>query len=72
MGGFTTRLLGHVTARGALGELARSAAADPHWPQGPDRLETFTGQLEDLGATPATLQNLTDAWGRYASHRATP
>ncbi|MFD3467930.1 YozE family protein [Streptomyces sp. NPDC058682] len=68
MGGFKAWLLRHVTDQGALGELARLAAADPNWPEGPDRLQTFTDHLESGGASRATLQNLTDAWIRYASH----
>ncbi|MFE2323755.1 YozE family protein [Streptomyces sp. NPDC059385] len=67
MAGFTAWLLRHVTDEDAVGELARQAAADPHWPEGPDRLKTFIDHLEGRGATRATLQNLTDAWIRYAS-----
>ncbi|MFE9256644.1 YozE family protein [Streptomyces sp. NPDC006879] len=68
MGGFTMWLSGHVTDQDAVGALARTAAADPDWPQGPDRLQTFTDHLEGNGATRAALQDLTDAWVRYASH----
>ncbi|MFI5666267.1 YozE family protein [Streptomyces sp. NPDC051704] len=67
MDGFTAWLSGHVKERDALGELARLAAGDPDWPKGPDRLQTFTDHLEGSGATRATLQDLTDAWVRYAS-----
>ncbi|MBN0048512.1 hypothetical protein JS756_31330 [Streptomyces actuosus] len=67
MSGFTAWLLRHVADEGAIGEFARAAAADPDWPQGPDRLQTFAHHLESGGATRATLQNLTDAWIRYAS-----
>ncbi|MEV6395898.1 hypothetical protein AB0M39_14140 [Streptomyces sp. NPDC051907] len=67
MGGFTALLLGHVTAAGPIGELAGKAAADPDWPEGPYRLETFTDHLEGGGATQAGLQGLTDAWIRHAS-----
>ncbi|MFD0149453.1 YozE family protein [Streptomyces sp. NPDC055721] len=67
MDGFTAWLLRHVTDQGAIGELARLAAADPDWPEGPDRLQTFTDHLEGSGATRAGLQNLTDAWVHYAS-----
>ncbi|MFB6805330.1 YozE family protein [Streptomyces sp. NPDC056387] len=67
MDGFTAWLLRHVTDEDAIGELARWASADPHWPEGPDRLGTFTDHLEDADATRAVLQDLTDAWVRYAS-----
>lgn len=67
MDGFTAWLLRQVTDQGAIGELARKAAADPDWPEGPDRLETFTDHLEGGGATRTALQSLTDAWIRYAS-----
>ncbi|MET9648375.1 YozE family protein [Streptomyces syringium] len=67
MGEFTAWLLGHVTHQDGVGELARLAAADPDWPEGPDRLQTFTDHLEGNGVTRATLQRLTDAWVRYAS-----
>ncbi|MFD3441887.1 YozE family protein [Streptomyces sp. NPDC058685] len=67
MGGFTAWLALHVTDQDAVGELARRAAADPDWPEGPDRLATFTDHLESGGATPTALQSLTDAWIRYAS-----
>ncbi|MFE5720503.1 YozE family protein [Streptomyces erythrochromogenes] len=67
MQGFTTWLTSHTTDQDTTGELARLAAADPDWPEGPDKLETFTHHLESSGATRATLQNLTDAWVRYAS-----
>ncbi|MFB7453437.1 hypothetical protein [Streptomyces sp. NPDC056194] len=61
MDGFTAWLQRHVAAQGAIGELARLAAADPDWPVGPDRLQTFTDHLEEGGATEMALQNLTDA-----------
>ncbi|MFI9293762.1 YozE family protein [Streptomyces gardneri] len=68
MSGFTAWLSRHATDQDAIGELARLAAADSYWPEGPDRLQTFTDHLEAGGASRATLQNLTDAWVRYASH----
>lgn len=67
MDGFTAWLLQHATDQGSTGELARRAAADPGWPEGPDRLQTFTDHLERGGATRTALQDLTDAWIRYAS-----
>ncbi|MEV6398470.1 YozE family protein [Streptomyces sp. NPDC051907] len=70
MDGFTAWLLRHVTDQDAIGELARRADADPDWPEGPDRLRTFTDHLEGSGAKQSTLQNLMDAWVRYASHWA--
>ncbi|MFJ9942082.1 YozE family protein [Streptomyces erythrochromogenes] len=69
MGEFTAWLLRHVTDQDGVGELARLAAADPDWPEGPDRLQTFTDYLEGSGVTRATLQSLTDAWVRYASEQ---
>ncbi|MER6320201.1 YozE family protein [Streptomyces sp. NPDC001581] len=67
MDGFTAWLLRHVTDQDALGELARRAAADPDWPEEPNRLETFTEHMENGRATQAALQDLTNAWVRYAS-----
>ncbi|MGW3328530.1 hypothetical protein [Streptomyces virginiae] len=67
MEGFTAWLLRHMRDQDALGDVARRAAADPDWPEGPDRLETFTAHWERGHATPAALQDLTDAWVRYAS-----
>ncbi|MGW3321717.1 YozE family protein [Streptomyces virginiae] len=67
MSGFTAWLLQHVADQDAVGALARKAAADPDWPGGPDRLQTFTAYLERSGATRTALQDLTDAWIRYAS-----
>lgn len=46
MDGFTAWLVRHVTDQDALGELTRRAAADPDWPEEPDRLERFTAHLE--------------------------
>ncbi|MFC9822714.1 hypothetical protein ACFWG6_35040 [Streptomyces erythrochromogenes] len=56
-----------MTDQGAIGELARQAAADPDWPEGSNRLQTFTDHLESGGATQTALQNHMDAWIRYAS-----
>ncbi|MFD9476245.1 MULTISPECIES: YozE family protein [Streptomyces] len=67
MEGFTDWLLRRTGDQGAIGELARKAAADPDWPEGPDRLQTFTDHLEGGGATRTMLQNLMDAWIQYAS-----
>lgn len=67
MNGFTAWLAQHMADPGAVGELARRAAADPDWPESPDRLPTFTEYLERSGATRTVLQDLTDAWIRYAS-----
>uniref|UniRef100_A0AAU2K383 YozE family protein n=1 Tax=Streptomyces sp. NBC_00049 TaxID=2903617 RepID=A0AAU2K383_9ACTN len=59
-------MLRHAGDEGAIGELARKAAADLNWPEGPNRLQTFTDYLEGGGASRTTLQNLTDAWIQYA------
>ncbi|MFE7583002.1 YozE family protein [Streptomyces gardneri] len=67
MSGFAAWLLRHVAAQGTTGELARLASADPDWPAGPNRPQTFSNHLEDGGATEMALQGLTDAWTRYAS-----
>ncbi|MFE1907243.1 hypothetical protein ACFW96_26730 [Streptomyces gardneri] len=56
-----------MAAQGTTGELASLASADPDWPAGPDRPQTFTDHLEGGGATELALQGLTDAWIRYAS-----
>ncbi|MFC5144055.1 YozE family protein [Streptomyces aureoversilis] len=68
MEGFTVWLARHVMDQDVVGEVARGAAADPNWPEGPNRLETFTDHLESRGASETELQSLMDAWIRYASH----
>ncbi len=67
MEGFTAWLLTHLRDQSAMGDLARMAAADPDWPSDPDRLGTYTDHLERRGATRAVLEDLTDAWIRYAA-----
>ena len=45
MDGFTAWLAANAQARTSVGDLARDAAADPDWPQGPDELETWFDYL---------------------------
>ncbi|MEU3776344.1 YozE family protein [Streptomyces sp. NPDC032472] len=66
MGGFREWLLAHLKNQDAIGELARKAASDPDWPEGPDRLKT-SDHLESSGATRALLEDLPDAWIRCAA-----
>ncbi|OYP10069.1 hypothetical protein CFC35_41880 [Streptomyces sp. FBKL.4005] len=67
MAGFGGWLAQFTQVNGAIGDLARDAAADPDWPDGPDELETYTDHLESAGASEAALDVLADAWARYAA-----
>ncbi|WP_371589239.1 YozE family protein [Streptomyces virginiae] len=49
----------------AIGDLARDAAADPGWPQGPHELGVFREHVEDQGAVEAALEGLEQAWEQY-------
>ncbi|MFI5987565.1 YozE family protein [Streptomyces sp. NPDC051555] len=49
----------------AVGNLARDAAADPLWPDGPDEIAVFREHLEELGAMEAVLETLQRAWEQY-------
>ncbi|MFF8938085.1 hypothetical protein ACF08O_25850 [Streptomyces paradoxus] len=71
MAGFRGWLAQFQQARTPLGDLARLAAGDPAWPDGPDRLQTYTDYRERAGASTAALQNLVDAWVLYAAHDKT-
>ncbi|MGW1711539.1 hypothetical protein ACWCP8_40565 [Streptomyces sp. NPDC002206] len=66
---FNTWLAQFTQERTPRGGIARLAAADPRWPDGPDRLFTYTHYLERAGAPPAALQALTDTWIRYAARQ---
>ncbi|MFF9733710.1 YozE family protein [Streptomyces albidoflavus] len=67
MAGFSDWLAQFTQVNSALGDLARDAAADPYWPEGPDDLETYTDHLEGAGASEAALDVLSDAWARYTA-----
>ncbi|MFJ1732854.1 MULTISPECIES: YozE family protein [unclassified Streptomyces] len=71
MQGFQRWLTQFQQARTPLGDLARLAATDPAWPDGPDRLPTYSDYMERAGASAAALQALVDAWVQYASHDQT-
>jgi hypothetical protein len=68
MGGFTAWLEAHAQVKAGVGDLARDAAADPDWPQGPDELQTWLDYLVlDRGLdeeAPAVLA-LREAWELY-------
>ncbi|MFF7771814.1 YozE family protein [Streptomyces massasporeus] len=68
MQGFRGWLARFRQARSPLGDLARLAADDPAWPDGPDRLQTYTDYMERAGSSSAALQTLIDAWILYASN----
>ncbi|MEV0981144.1 YozE family protein [Streptomyces sp. NPDC049915] len=72
MQGFRGWLAQFQQSRTSLGDLARLAAGDPAWPDGPDRLQTYTDYMERAGASPAALQMLIDAWILYAAHEEAP
>ncbi|MET8566091.1 YozE family protein [Streptomyces flaveolus] len=67
MAGFGGWLAQFTQVNGAIGDLARDAAADLDWPDGPDELETYTDHLEAAGASEAALDVLADAWARYTA-----
>ncbi|MFE2045920.1 YozE family protein [Streptomyces sp. NPDC059477] len=67
MAGFSGWLAQFTQVRAGIGDLARDAAADPDWPDGPDELETYADHLEAVGASEAALDVLTDAWTRYTA-----
>ncbi|MFE5753451.1 YozE family protein [Streptomyces massasporeus] len=70
MQGFRRWLTQFDKARTPLGDLARLAAGDPGWPDGPDRLLTYTDYMERAGASTAALQALLDAWVLYAAEES--
>lgn len=65
MAGFSSWLAQFRQVNAAVGDLARDAAADPDWPDGPDELETYTDHLESAGASRAALETLEEAWSQY-------
>ncbi|WP_331764366.1 YozE family protein [Streptomyces sp. NBC_01506] len=67
MSGFGDWLAQFTQVRGAIGDLARDAAADTDWPEEPDELETYVDHLDAAGASPAALETLADAWTQYAA-----
>jgi hypothetical protein len=67
--GFGAWLAQFTQVSSAIGDLARDAAADEDWPEGPDELETYADHLESAGASEAALETLADAWARYAASR---
>ncbi len=69
MSGFGAWLRQFTQVSSAIGDLARDAAADPDWPDGPDDVETYVDHLESVGASEAALETLADAWARYAASR---
>ncbi|AZK98830.1 MULTISPECIES: YozE family protein [Streptomyces] len=69
MSGFGDWLNQFTQVRGAIGDLARDAAADADWPEEPDELETYVDHLDAAGASPAALETLADAWAQYAARR---
>ncbi|GAA2768866.1 hypothetical protein GCM10010103_79100 [Streptomyces paradoxus] len=71
MQGFRRWLAQYERTRTPPGDLARLAAGDPAWPDGPDRLQTYTDYMERAGASTAALQTLLDAWVQYAAHDKT-
>ncbi|MEU7058075.1 YozE family protein [Streptomyces sp. NPDC046197] len=62
--GFTPWLKAHTQELNLLGDLARSVAADPHWPAATD-LETYRNYLEGQGAAPELIDTLREAWAEF-------
>lgn len=65
MSGFGQWLAAFEGESSAIGDLARDAAADPAWPDGPDEIAVFREHLEELGAVQAALETLEQAWEQY-------
>jgi uncharacterized protein YozE (UPF0346 family) len=65
--GFGAWLTQFAQVSSAIGDLARDAASDPAWPDGPDTLQTYADHLEDAGASDAALDTLADAWSHYTA-----
>ncbi|MBR7834230.1 hypothetical protein KDL01_13225 [Actinospica durhamensis] len=63
-GDFTAWLEAHSEEEGALGSLARAAAADSHWPPSGD-LQVYLGYLRDVGAGPEVESVCTQAWEKF-------
>lgn len=63
---FSTWLNDHVKEENLLGSLARSVAADPHWPVSGD-LATYQAYLDREGAPPEVESVLQMAWDKYTA-----
>ncbi|MET7711498.1 hypothetical protein [Streptomyces sp. NPDC005407] len=50
MDGFGARLTQPTQDGGAIGDLASDAAADPDWPESPDRLKTELCGIQEVAA----------------------
>ncbi|MFH9016381.1 YozE family protein [Streptomyces sp. NPDC017943] len=70
MQGFRRWLVQFEQAATPLGDLARLAAADRAWPDGPNRLPTYINYMERAGASTSALQALLDAWVLYAAEES--
>ncbi len=69
MSGFKAWLTQFTQVRGPLGDLARDAAADDDWPDGPDEFATYADYVEGAGAHDDALVALEEAWMRYGARR---
>ncbi|MFK0222912.1 hypothetical protein ACIQWN_32580 [Streptomyces vinaceus] len=68
---FGAWLLRFTETDGPQGRLARRFATDPGWPQGHQRLRSYTRHLEAVGADGDSMRVLLDSWIRWATeHRA--
>lgn len=65
MDGFGGWLAQFSQVKAPIGDLARDAAMDSEWPEGPDELATYVDHLEDAGACQDALDTLEEAWARY-------
>ncbi len=65
---FTTWLEAHSEEEGAMGSLARAAAADDHWPLSDD-LQVYLDYLRDVGAGPEVESVCVKAWEKYMELR---
>ena len=68
MSGFPAWLSQYAQVKGAIGDLARDAVADPQWPAEPDELQTWVDYLaleHGLDDDAPALRTLREAWKLY-------
>ena len=72
MNSFTRWLRAQQRRDDAIGDLARDAVKDEHWPKGASTLRTFRCHLEQLGACDRAVATLSRARAEYESSRRAP
>ncbi len=71
MTGFKAWLKAQTHRDDPVGDIARDAAADPRWPRGNAKLGTLIEHLEAHGASPAPIEALRDAYGKWCGPSVT-